>query len=78
VVLERAEQINIAISDLDIWRTTNVLVKQHGEDATFYAAQRADELLANADIEGPAVFKRIVLAVSELKRRRLDAGEALN
>ncbi len=28
-------------SDLDIYRTASVLIKQHGEDATIHAAMRA-------------------------------------
>ena len=30
------------IPDLDIYRTANVLVKQHGQDATIHAAMRTD------------------------------------
>ncbi len=30
------------IPDLDIYRSTNLLVKQHGEDAPIEAAMRAD------------------------------------
>ncbi len=33
------------ISDLDIYRSTNMLVKQHGEDAPIKAAMRADAML---------------------------------
>jgi hypothetical protein len=29
-------------SDLDIYRSANLLVKQHGEDAPIHAAMRAD------------------------------------
>ncbi len=32
-------------SDLDIYRTANVLVKHYGEDAALEAAQRADAML---------------------------------
>ena len=31
--------------DLDIYRSANVLVKQHGEDAPIEAAMRADAML---------------------------------
>ena len=37
------------ISDLDIYRATNLLVKQHGEDAPTHAAMRADRLLEQGD-----------------------------
>ena len=48
------------IPDLDICRSANVLVKQHGQDAPIEAAMRADELLDKGDLEGYAVWKRIV------------------
>lgn len=47
------------ITDTDIRRSANVPVKQHGGDAAIVAAQRADELLENGDIEGEIVWKRI-------------------
>ena len=37
-------------SNIDIYRTANELIKQHGEDAPIHAAMRADELL-NAGLE---------------------------
>ena len=51
------------IPDLDIYRSANVLVKQHGQDAPIEAAMRADELLAVGDLDGVAVWKRILRAV---------------
>ena len=45
----------MAIDDMDGWRAANLLVKQHGEDAALVAAQRADDLLAQGDIEGQIV-----------------------
>jgi hypothetical protein len=36
------------ISDLDIWRAANLLIRQHGDDAELAAARRAD--LSNAAI----------------------------
>ncbi len=38
------------ISDLDIYRAANLLVKQHGEDAPIHAAMRADKLLEAGQI----------------------------
>ncbi len=34
-------------SEIDIYRTANVLVKHYGEDAALEAAQRADAMLAD-------------------------------
>ena len=39
------------VDDADIWRATNLLAKQYSEDAPLVIAQRADELLARADVE---------------------------
>ncbi len=56
------------IPDLDIYRSANVLVKRHGQDAPIHAAMRADELLEAGDLDGCAVWKRILRAVEELQR----------
>ena len=60
--------------DLDIYRTAAVLVKQHGEEAPIHATMRADALLAAGDLEGCAVFKRVLWAVEELLRAAPDPG----
>ena len=53
-------------SDLDIYRAANELIKQHGEDAPIHAAMRADELLEVGDVDGQAVWKRVLAAIDEL------------
>ncbi len=50
------------IPDLDIYRAAQVLVKQHGQDAPTHAAMRADAMLEKDDLDGYAVWKRILLA----------------
>ena len=62
-------------SDLDIYRAANELIKQHGDDAPIHAAMRSDELLEAGDLDGLAVWKRILAAVDELlsKERPKDA-----
>ena len=66
------------IPDLDIWRSANVLVKHHGQDAPIHAAMRADALLEKGDLDGCAVWKRIVRAVEELRRAGPVKGERVN
>ncbi len=56
------------IPDLDIYRSAQVLVKQHGEDAPIEAAIRADAMLDKGDLDGHAVWKRILWAVWKLLR----------
>ncbi len=53
-------------SDLDIYRAANELTKQYGEAADIEAAMRADERLAAGDMEGEAVWLRIIKAIEEL------------
>ncbi len=53
--------------DLDIYRSAQVLVKQHGKDAPIQAAMRADELLDKGDLDGYAVWRRVLRAVEELQ-----------
>ncbi len=62
-------------SDLDTCRSANELIKQYGEAADIEAAMRADERLAAGDMEGEAVWLRIVKAIAELlsKERPEDA-----
>ncbi len=55
-------------SDIDIYRTANVLIREHGEDAPIQAAMRADAMLEKGDLDGYAVWKRILRAVEELQR----------
>ncbi len=62
-------------SDLDIYRTANVLIKQHGQDAPTHAAMRADALLEAGDLDGYAVLKRVLRAVEELLRTEPPPGE---
>ena len=45
-------------SDLDIYRSANELIKQHGDAADIEAAMRADKRLAAGDMDGEAVWLR--------------------
>jgi len=53
-------------------------VKQHGEDAAIIAAQRADAMLAEGDVEGQRVFKEIVKAINELCRDKSALREHIH
>ncbi len=61
-----AEGVTV-IPDLDIYRSANLLVQQHGEDAPIEAAVRADAMLEAGDLDGHAVWKRVLRAVGELQ-----------
>jgi hypothetical protein len=66
------------ISDIEIWRSANLLIKQHGEDAILVASQRADALLAEGDVEGLSVWKKILRAIGELRRSTPRTDEGVN
>ncbi len=63
-------------STLDIYRTANVLIREHGEDAALEAAQRADAMLEKGNMEGAAVWRRVLKAVEEMQRKERAPGEA--
>ncbi len=60
-------------SDLDIYRTTSVLIREHGDEADLVTAMRADEFLEKGDMEGSAVW-RSVLNVSYPLFTRVERG----
>ncbi len=69
---------SIRIPDLDIYRSANVLVKHRGPDAPSEAAMRADAMLEKGDLDGYAVWKRILRAVEELQREIATAGDQIH
>ncbi len=54
------------ITDIDIYRAADEFIKQHGEDAPLHAATRAGKLMETVDMDGRAVWLRIVMAIEEL------------
>ena len=66
------------MTQLDIWRSADALMKQYGTGAVFIAALRADEFLARGDRESCSVWARITLAIDVLLREKPREGEAVN
>ncbi len=63
-------------SDLDIYRSANVLIRDLGDGAALEAAQRADAMLEKGDMDGAAVWRRIVKAVEKIQCQDRRPGEA--
>jgi hypothetical protein len=61
----------------EIFRAAVSLIDQDGEDAALRAAERADDLFKEGDLDGSALWRRILAAIQELQRGRQD-GEPLN
>ena len=62
----------VTISDLDIYRSARLLTDRHGDEAPIHAAMKADAMLETGDMDGRAVWLRILKAVEELLRGRGD------
>ena len=65
-------------SDLDIYRSANLLVKRPGEGAPIEAAMRADAMLEAGNLDGYATWKRVLRAVEELQETQLRLGEVVH
>ena len=66
------------IPDLDIYRSAQVLMKQYGQDAPIHAAMRANAMLEKGDLEGCAVWKRVLRAVEEIQKSGLTPEDQLH
>ncbi len=64
------------VSDLDIWRAAQVMVKRYDDGAAIEAAMRADEFLDQGNMGGQRVWTRIMQAIEALQRERPKDGEA--
>ena len=62
-------------SDLDIFHTASVLIRERGKDATLEAAQRADAMLEQGSLDGQRVWKRVLAATKEFQRQEPQEGE---
>ena len=56
------------VTDLDIYRTAKLFVDKHGAEAPIHAAMKADAMLDKGDMDGKAVWLRVVKAIEELLR----------
>ncbi len=66
------------ITDIDIYRAADEFIKQHGEDAPLHAAMRAGKLMETGDMDGRAVWLRIVMAIEELPAKERPEGEKVH
>ena len=54
-------------SDIDLYRSANLLIERYGDDAPIHAAMSADAMMAKGDLDGFAVWRLILKAVDELQ-----------
>ena len=65
----------MTIDDIDIFRAAAAFIKQHGHDAQHLAIKRTTEMLDTGDVDGYAVWKRIVNAINVMQRETPRPGE---
>ncbi len=62
------------IAEIDIYRTANLLIQQHGEEASIHAAMKADEMLEKGDLDGKAVWMQVVRAIEKLQATKPEGA----
>ena len=59
-------------------RVANLLIEQHGEGGRTIAAMQGDKRLKAVDVEGRAVWLRVIRAIKELQRTRPRRDEPMH
>ena len=54
------------IAEIDIWRVANLMLTRYGDEAVAESAKRAEELAADGDLGGVAVWLRVIDAIRQL------------
>jgi hypothetical protein len=57
----------MTISDLDIWRSANLIITQLGVGAWMFAATKSRELAEAGDAERAVIWQRVAGAIAELE-----------
>ena len=55
------------VDEINIYRSANLLIKQHGEDAAIYAAMQADKCLEKGDLDGKVAWLTVIKAIEEIR-----------
>ena len=63
--------------EIDIYRSANLLIKHHGEEAAIFAAMQADACLEKGELDGKVVWLAVIRAIEELQDTQVpdDPGE---
>ncbi len=66
------------LSDFDLWRSAQVMVKRYGDGAATEAAMRVDESLDQCNLDGKRLWMRIMQTIEELQQERPRDGKAVH
>jgi hypothetical protein len=54
------------IPEIEIWRVANLMLTRYGDEAMAESTKRAEELAADGDLGGVAVWLRVIDAIRQL------------
>jgi len=54
------------IPEIEIWRVANLMLNRYGDQATAEGTKRAEELAADGDLGGVAVWLLVIDAIRQL------------
>jgi hypothetical protein len=63
------------LSEREIYLAAQAMIRRYGDEADVQAAMRADELMAEGDIEGQRTWLRVVRAIDTLRKDAPSEGE---
>ena len=63
------------MEDIHIFRAAALLIKNHGNGASTHAGGRYDKMMDSGNIEGAAVWLRIMKAIHDTERVTPQRGE---
>jgi hypothetical protein len=66
------------VTELDIWRSAQQLLKEYDNMAEMEAAMRADAALADGNTDGVKLWQSILAAIKVLRSKGRKPGEPLN
>ncbi len=66
------------MEEIDVWRSAQQFMTLHGADAVLVATDLADARLADGNVSGVRVWRRVVSAINELSRTKPCGYELLN
>ena len=55
------------VDDLDVYRTANLLIRQHGDLADVEATKMIDAMIVKGDLEGQRRWRRVLIAIDVLQ-----------
>ncbi len=62
------------VDEINIYSSAGLLIEKHGDDAVIEAAMKADAMLEKGDLDGQAVWLRILRATKELLSKERPPG----